>query len=52
MSDWTMDLLFKPDVAMIKRFAKEQNENLEKYNDDSSNIPRRDKDNIQEITSQ
>lgn len=26
MIDWTMDLLFKPDVAMIKRFVKEKRE--------------------------
>lgn len=25
MSDWTMDLIFKPDVAMIKRFVKGHN---------------------------
>ena len=51
MSDWTSDLLFKPDVAMIKRFAKEQNENLEEYNDDSS-IIKKSNNNIQEVTSQ
>ena len=50
ISDWTSDLLFKPDVAMIKRFAREQNENLEEYNDDNS-IIRKNGDNIEEITS-
>jgi NADH:ubiquinone reductase (H+-translocating) len=50
ISDWTSDLLFKPDVAMIKRFAREQNENLEEYNDYNS-IIRKNGDNIEEITS-
>ena len=51
MVDWTMDLLFKPDVAMIKRFVKdeeENNENLEEYN---NNIRKDNKDNIKEIRS-
>ena len=46
-----MDLLFKPDVAMIKRFVKEKeenNENLEEYN---NNIRKDNKDNIKEIRS-
>jgi NADH:ubiquinone reductase (H+-translocating) len=54
MVDWTMDLLFKPDVAMIKRFVnekekeKENNENLEEYN---NNIRKDNKDSIKEIRS-
>jgi NADH dehydrogenase len=50
MSDWTMDLLFKPDVAMIKRFAKEHNDNLEEHNDERS-IMKKDRDSIQKVTS-
>lgn len=50
ISDWTSDLLFKPDVAMIKRFAREQNENLEEYSNDNG-IIRKNDDNIEEITS-
>jgi NADH dehydrogenase len=26
MSDWTMDLVYKPDVAMIKKFMQERTE--------------------------
>jgi len=37
MSDWTMDLLYKPDVAMIKKFVEEQqqeeNKELEEHDD-------------------
>ena len=37
MSDWTMDLLYKPDVAMIKKFVEEQqqeeNKELEENDD-------------------
>ena len=50
MTDWTMDLLFKPDVAMIKRFAKEKEEDnasLEEYD----NIGKDNKDSIKEIRS-
>lgn len=49
MADWTMDLLFKPDVAMIKRFAKEKENNasLEEYD----NIRKDNKDSIKEIRS-
>jgi NADH dehydrogenase len=50
MVDWTMDLLFKPDVAMIKRFAKEKEEDnasLEEYD----NIRKDNKDSIKEIRS-
>ena len=50
MSDWTMDLLFKPDVAMIKRFAKGYNDNLEEHNDERS-IIKKDRDSIQKVTS-
>ena len=35
MSDWTTDLLFKPDVAMIKRFVVKENchqHDLESHN--------------------
>src|ERR687890_469907 len=50
MLDWTMDLLFKPDVAMIKRFVNEKekenenNENLKEYN----NLRKDNKDSIKE----
>ncbi|HYX57131.1 MAG TPA: NAD(P)/FAD-dependent oxidoreductase [Nitrososphaeraceae archaeon] len=53
MLDWTMDLLFKPDVAMIKRFVNEKekenenNENLKEYN----NLRKDNKDSIKEIRS-
>jgi NADH dehydrogenase len=53
MLDWTMDLLFKPDVAMIKRFVNgkenenENNENLKEYN----NLRKDNKDSIKEIRS-
>jgi NADH dehydrogenase len=50
MLDWFMDLLFKPDVAMIKRFAKEEEEDnasLEEYD----NIRKDNKDSIKEIRS-
>ncbi len=50
MLDWTMDLLFKPDVAMIKRFVNEkekEKENLKEYN----NLRKDNKDSIEEIRS-
>ncbi len=49
MLDWTMDILFKPDVAMIKRFVNEK-EKLEKYNNDD-NIRKKDIDSVKEISS-
>jgi hypothetical protein len=46
MSDWTTDLLFKPDVAMIKRFVVKENchkhdlesHNIKKENEEASSI--------------
>jgi NADH dehydrogenase len=46
MLDWTMDLLFKPDVAMIKRFYNER----EKENIEYNNI-KNEQDGIKKIRS-
>jgi NADH dehydrogenase len=51
MSDWTMDLLFKPDVAMIKRFVKEEKEKEKEDVQEYNNIRRDNEDSIKEIRS-
>ena len=51
MSDWTMDLLFKPDVAMIKRFVSEKESGNFESISDNNIVRKQDNDNIEKVTS-
>ena len=45
MGDWTMDLVYKPDVAMIKKFVETQKEQEEQVNKEKMHDKSREANN-------